>query len=136
VVAERGSMLAETFNHLSKSLQAIQGDLKEQIELGSVTEVNALLDQINGINDQIKKIEPHGFLPNDLYDERDRLLDRLATIVNINVSYSKSSDSPKELDIADGVATIEVLNESGQSFSPPVFLLDGTSGTVNELSVA
>ena len=68
VVAQRGLALAETFNHMSRSLQSIQADLRDQIENGSVKEINSLLERINDLNGQIQKIEPHGFLANDLYE--------------------------------------------------------------------
>ncbi|GGJ60599.1 flagellar hook-associated protein FlgK [Virgibacillus salexigens] len=135
VVANRGQMVAETFNYLSDSLSSIRSDLKEQIDV-SVKDANSVLRQINNINNQIKELEPHGYLPNDLYDERDRLIDQLSGMMNIKVSYSKSGESSPE--IATGLATIEVIDDKGNSFTPPVTLLDGNNGEgkVNELSVS
>ncbi|MFD2132702.1 flagellar hook-associated protein FlgK [Pseudogracilibacillus auburnensis] len=124
VVAQRGFALAETYNHLSKSLQSIQADLKDQIDV-SVKNINSLLRQINGLNEQIQKIEPHGFLANDLYDERDRLIDKLSEHMNIKVHYSRSSESA--LEIADGIASIEVLDSRGHSIGDGVFLIDARS---------
>src|SRR5699024_7291890 len=121
VAAQRALALSETFNHLSKSLKAIQGDLKEQIDV-SVKNINSLLTQIKGLNEQIQKIEPHGMLANDLYDERDRMVDKLSDYMNIKVEYSKSSDS--SLDMADGLASIQLLDSSGHSFNPPIYLVD------------
>lgn len=135
VVAQRGLAVAETFNHLSKSIQAIQGDLKDQIDV-SVEDINSVLRKINNLNDQIQKVEPHGMLANDLYDERDRLIDQLSGQMNIKVHYTKSSDS--SLDIADGVASIELVDESGQSFDEPVYLIEKQADgkhTINEVSV-
>lgn len=139
VVAQRGQALAETFNYLSKGMQSIQGDLKEQIE-GSVKDINALLRNINNVNKQIQKIEPHGLLANDLYDERDRLIDALSEEMNIKVTYESSSENA--LDVADGIASIELLDESGQSIGDEgVFLIDAREGksldgAVNEVSVS
>src|SRR5699024_2164386 len=123
VVAQRALAFTETFNHLSKSLQAIQQDLKDQIDV-SVKNVNSLLEQIHNLNEQIKKIEPHAMLANDLYDERDRLIDNLSEYMNIKVRYTGSGGNA--LDIADGLASIEVLDSSGQSFDPPILIVDGT----------
>ena len=121
VVAQRGLAVAETFNYLSLSLQEIQKDLKEQINY-SIDDINSLLRQINDINQQIQKIEPHGFLANDLYDERDRLIDELSQYMNIKVHRRDSSDSA--LDIADGIVSIEVVQDNGMSFPEPIFLID------------
>lgn len=137
VVSQRGLAVAETFNHLSKSMQAIQGDLKEQVD-ASAKDINALLRNINNINEQIQKIEPHGLLANDLYDDRDRLIDSLSEKMNIKVHYSKSSTSA--LDVADGIASIELVDESGKSFGDGIYLIDATgdkplSEAVNEVTV-
>lgn len=121
VVAQRALAFTETFNYLSKSLQSIQKDLKEQIDV-SVKNINSLLEQIHNLNEQIKKIEPHAMLANDLYDERDRLIDHLSQYVDIKVSYESSGGNA--LDIADGLANIELINSSGQGFEPPVLLVD------------
>lgn len=136
VVANRGLAVAETFNHLSKNLHSIRTDLKDQIDT-TVLDANSLLRQINEINEQVQKVEPHGYLPNDLYDERDRLIDELSQIVNIDVQYDKSSKS--SLDIAQGIATIEVVDAKGNSLeNGPVYLLDGKQGyenAVNEIEL-
>lgn len=128
VVAQRALAFTETFNHLSKSLQAIQKDLGDQIDV-SVKNVNSLLEQIHNLNEQIKKIEPHAMLANDLYDERDRLIDKLSEFMNIKVTYSGSGGNA--LPIADGLASIEVLDSSGNSFNPPIVMLDGTIKDAN-----
>ncbi|MBD1223207.1 flagellar hook-associated protein FlgK [Virgibacillus halodenitrificans] len=123
VVAQRGKAVADTFNYLSESLTSIQSDLKNQMDI-TVTDANSLLNQIHNINQQVNELEPHGYLPNDLYDERDRLIDELSSIVNIKVDYDKSSPSSK--DIAQGIASIEIVDDKGNSFEPAVKLLDGS----------
>lgn len=136
VVAERGRAVAETFNYLSESLSSIRTDLKTQIDV-SVSDANSLLRQIDGVNAQISALEPHGYLPNDLYDERDRLIDKLSGMMNIKVSYDKSSKSSP--DIAAGLASIEVVDNKGKALDPAVKLVDGTNagneGAVNEIEV-
>src|SRR5699024_10782571 len=46
VVAERGLAVAETFNHLSRELGKIKGDLKDEIN-DTADKINGLLDGIN-----------------------------------------------------------------------------------------
>src|SRR5699024_12441681 len=76
---------------------------------------NGLLDSNNNNNKQIKKIEPHGQLDNDLYDERDQLLDELSGYVNIEVTYEDSAESA--LDIADGIAVINMVDRNGNNIA-------------------
>ncbi|MCP3740172.1 flagellar hook-associated protein FlgK [Rossellomorea sp. BNER] len=127
VVRERGIAVTKTFSYLSNSLKGIQEDLKNEL---SVTEkqVNSLLNQIHKLNNQIADVEPHGYLPNDLYDERDRLIDELSGIVDIQVSYESNGGS--SLDIAEGRASIFLSYGEGSRASQLV----GKNG-VNEMKV-
>jgi len=129
VVRERGVAVAETFNYLSNSLTDIQQDIKSEVEL-NIKEVNSLLNQINNVNKQIGEIEPHGYLPNDLYDERDRLLDQLSSLVNIRVTPVLSGGNAKE--IAEGKVKVELIDDQGRSLGT---IVDGEKLKVNELTV-
>lgn len=130
VVVERGLAVTETFNYLSKSLHSIRADLQNQTDV-TVKDANSLLRQIDGINEQVKQLEPHGYAANDLYDERDRLIDELSSMVNIKVSYEKSGDGATA--IAEGLAKIEVVDNNGKPLG--VKLIDPVQGEINELSV-
>lgn len=130
VVRERGVAVAETFNYLATSLKSIQGDLKRELEV-SVKEINTLATQINNINKQISEIEPHGYLPNDLYDERDRLLNQLSSLANIKVTNTKSDGNV--VNIAEGAVTVEIVDDNGKSLGT---LIDSKQKRVNELSVS
>ncbi|HLS34643.1 MAG TPA: flagellar hook-associated protein FlgK [Bacillota bacterium] len=122
VVAQRGLAFAETFNYLSESLHSIQSDLKQEID-GNIDTVNSLLKQINQINEQLRRIEPHGDLANDLYDKRDVLIDELSEIISINTTYHSTGGGAKE--IAQGTVTINLVDENGAPLEPPITLLDG-----------
>src|SRR5699024_10051197 len=111
VVAQRGQALADAFNYTADSLESIRDDLKAEIN-HHADKVNSLVRSINRINEQIKQIEPHGYIPNDLYDDRDRMIDELSEIVNIRVDHVKSGDSSP--DHADGLVTITLADEHGK----------------------
>ncbi|MED2970957.1 flagellar hook-associated protein FlgK [Fictibacillus sp. B-59209] len=121
VVRQRGVAVAETFNYLSNSLSSIRDDIKSQVDI-SVKEINSIAEQINNLNQQISEIEPHGYLPNDLYDERDNLVDQLSQLVNVKVTKSQSGSTGSPL--AEGKYTIELMDSSGTSLGK---LVDGTS---------
>lgn len=105
VVVERGKSVADSFNYIHKSLKDIQGNLKTEIDV-STEQINSLLKQIGSLNKQIAEVEPNGYLPNDLYDERDRLLDELSTYVPIKVDYKESGGKASK--IAEGTVTVQI----------------------------
>ncbi|WP_062108980.1 flagellar hook-associated protein FlgK [Bacillus niameyensis] len=93
VVIQRGHSVAETFQYLHSSLTTIKNDLKKEMDL-SVTKINALAQDLAAVNSQISEVEPHGYLPNELYDERDRILDELSKMVPIeteSIQYGGNS---------------------------------------------
>ncbi len=108
VVKERGIALSEAFNYTHDSLQDVRGNLADEIGVDG-SKINSVIDQINGLNGQIAKIEPHGMVPNDLYDKRDNLIDELSEYMDIEVSYRASSGQPSS--IAEGIATITMKSD-------------------------
>lgn len=110
VVIRRGEAVADSFNHMHKSLTDIQTNLGKEIDITTV-EVNSILQQISELNEQITKVEPNGYLPNDLYDARDVLIDKLSAILPIETSYEKSGG--RALAIAEGAVTITLKMKNG-----------------------
>jgi flagellar hook-associated protein 1 len=114
VVRERGIALADTFQYLSNSLSDIRTDLGNEIDV-TEKEVNSLLEQIDSVNNQIAAVEPHGYLPNDLYDERDRLIDNLSQLVNVKVSYQPAGGNVKSG--AEGKAVIDLVGQNNSQIA-------------------
>ncbi|WP_406944706.1 flagellar hook-associated protein FlgK [Halobacillus sp. SY10] len=132
VVRQRGQAVAETFNYLSNTIQSMQKDVKTEVGV-TEKEINSLANQINNINQQIAEVEPHGMVPNDLYDERDRLVDQLSQHMNIEVKYE---DTPSSADpLAMGKASISIVGNNGQPLDPPATLVDGAANEVNTLKI-
>jgi flagellar hook-associated protein 1 FlgK len=95
-VRQRGITLAETIQHLYGQLQQLQKDLNFNVEV-TVEQINTIAQQLADLNQQIIHSVAVGDNPNDLYDRRDLLLDRLAKMVDITVSEQ-----------ADGTVTVAV----------------------------
>ncbi|WP_042355973.1 flagellar hook-associated protein FlgK [Bacillus rubiinfantis] len=89
VVRQKGIAVAETFNYMSNSLEQMQTDLKLAINTKQ-NEVNSIATQISGLNDQISRLVANNYEPNDLYDQRDLLLDQLSKIIPITVTNSSN----------------------------------------------
>ncbi|QQZ10267.1 flagellar hook-associated protein FlgK [Heyndrickxia vini] len=120
VVLQRGQAVSETFRYLSDSISGIQDNIGNEIGV-SVKNINSILKQISDVNKQISEVEPHGYLPNDLYDERDRLVDELSTYFNVKVEVKQSGGKPSPL--AEGIYDIKLTNPNGQE----IYLVQGSN---------
>lgn len=105
VALERAAHLADSFNYINSQLKEVQGNLKNELRV-ETDAINSILRQIAEINEQIQKVEPNGYLPNDLYDARDNLIDQLSEYVPIEISYTKSGGNA--LGIAEGSVVIKL----------------------------
>jgi flagellar hook-associated protein 1 len=128
VVLQRGQALAETFNYLSDSLTKIRTDLQTQMET-TVKDANTLIDGINELNKQVKNMESHGYTANDLYDRRDLLIDQLSKIVSIDVGYDQGHIPAGK--VGDGVATINIVNNSGTAIAE---IVNGVEGEIQKIN--
>jgi flagellar hook-associated protein 1 FlgK len=126
VVRQKGVAVAETFKHISDSLDQMQVDLKNVINT-KTSEVNSLAKQIASINDQISRLVPNNYQPNDLYDQRDVLIDQLSKIVNVQVSSSANG----MVDISVGGGALV----SGKNPNTLTVDYDPTSGLVDPASI-
>ncbi|WP_100333210.1 flagellar hook-associated protein FlgK [Bacillus alkalisoli] len=132
VVRQRGIAVADTFNYLSNSIQSIQQDLKNELDV-TAKQINSISNRINNLNKQISEVEPHGLLPNDLYDERDRLVDELSQLVNIKVTRVGSGGNAME--IAEGKYTIEIVDDKGFPTGINGVIVDGNSFRTRPISL-
>ncbi|MEK4629861.1 flagellar hook-associated protein FlgK [Solibacillus sp. FSL R7-0682] len=113
VLISKGQSLAESFNYMDTQLKLIQGNLGNEINVRTA-EANNLLKQIGDINKQIQAIEPNGYMPNDLYDARDVLVDKLNDIIPVSISFEKSGGNA--LAIAEGSMTVTFKATDGQTY--------------------
>lgn len=121
VAVERGVAVADSFNYMHKSLSEIQTNLGKEIGV-STKDINSILKQIADLNRQISEVEPNGYMPNDLYDARDLLLDELSSYVPIEVSFEKSGG--RALAIAEGTVTVKIKTDDG-----PITVLEGKNAS-------
>jgi flagellar hook-associated protein 1 FlgK len=89
IVRERAMALAETFAALHTSMEELKNDLDNVVKVNAM-EINSIAQQIANLNKQIGDVVPHGYQPNDLYDQRDVLIDRLSKLADIKVTNAES----------------------------------------------
>ncbi|MDW0110808.1 flagellar hook-associated protein FlgK [Sporosarcina aquimarina] len=132
VVIERGIAVADSFNYMNKSLEELKTNAGQEIGISAV-EINSIMSQIAGLNDQIASIEPNGYLPNDLYDARDVLVDKLSGFLPIETSYTKSGGNASS--VAEGIVTIKV-KLGGNPAPEPITVVSGKDAATLKLDGA
>ena len=99
VAVARAESLAEAFNYNYTQLETIQGNLGNEIAV-STQQINTILEKIALINDQVKTLEPNGYVTNDLYDARDLLVDKLNEYIPVSIERIPSGGLASE--VAEG----------------------------------
>lgn len=75
-----GTLLNQFVTSMDKFADQVNGDVKYNVD-----EVNTMLTKIAALNKTIAQVEASGQNPNDLYDERDLLVDKLSQKADITV---------------------------------------------------
>ena len=83
-VLSRGGALVEGIQLRYQGLEQIREMLEDEIRI-TVSEVNQLTREIAAINEEIVKSRAAGDNPNDWLDQRDRRVERLATLIDITI---------------------------------------------------
>lgn len=84
-VVQAGETLAFAANRIATSLSDIRADANVRVE-ASVGELNDLATQVARLNARIIEVRASGDPAADLTDQRDIALDRMATLVDMNVT--------------------------------------------------
>jgi flagellar hook-associated protein 1 FlgK len=90
-VRENGSGLARHLNYNFQALRALRDNVESAIEMRT-EEINDLARQIAKLNEQILRSESTGDNPNDLWDKRDLLVERLSGFVDIRIGRSDQDE--------------------------------------------
>ncbi|WP_325200119.1 FlgK family flagellar hook-associated protein [Oscillibacter sp.] len=118
--------LITLLNRYANKLEEVRENTESKLEQ-NIAEVNGYLTTIRSLNEEIRKNEIHGDPSLELRDERNRQIDKLSELIDINVTYS-------EEEIAGGL-TVEKLtirlgdaNPDSQVFTDESLLIDGIYG--------
>ena len=75
--------LASRFRHAGEQLAELQGGVMFDMR-SAVSAVNALAQQVGRLNQQIGALKGTGQPPNQLLDERDRIISDIGKLINVN----------------------------------------------------
>lgn len=82
LVKQRADSLVNYLNRTGSQINKLQTDLNAEIK-SRIDEVNDITEDIAALNIKIMSAEAAGNLPNDYYDQRNELCDRLSKLVNV-----------------------------------------------------
>src|SRR5690606_15967697 len=74
--------LTDTFNQIGTSLKTLEADTQANIDI-KLNEANNIITDIAAMNEVIRKIEMLGDNANDYRDQRDLMIDKLSSIVDV-----------------------------------------------------
>jgi len=99
VVAQQSKALTDELNSTYNQLMTVKDDAKAVVRQ-DVVDINAMLNQIDDLNKQIKTVKIGGNEPNDLMDKRDLLEDQLST--KFGITIDKKTYGGEDLKATDG----------------------------------
>jgi flagellar hook-associated protein 1 FlgK len=139
VVLGRAGELAARFSSAAAQLDDIQSGVTQ--ELGAlVTQVNEIARQIASVNDRIAVAQGTGHTPNDLLDQRDRLLSDLSSHIQITTvaaddgSVAVFAGGGQRLVLGGQASQLQVTADPYDASRATVGIVDG--GAVRPLSAA
>lgn len=82
LVKQRSDSLVNYLNQVGSQINKLQSDLNTEIK-SRIDEVNDITEKIAALNVKIMSAEAAGNMPNDYYDQRNTLCDRLSKLVDV-----------------------------------------------------
>ncbi|MDE2159783.1 MAG: flagellar hook-associated protein FlgK, partial [Burkholderiales bacterium] len=112
VVIGAAQGLAANFNTIGGALDQMQASVNSQVTT-TVAQVNSLAQQVAALNTQIAQAQSLGQPPNQLLDQRDRLIGQISS--DVQVSRVDNADGTASLFIAGGQTLVLGSNATALS---------------------
>ena len=98
IMLQNSKYLANNISNIKEKLEKLISQADKKLE-DDVTEINDMLNRLKDLDKQIKIIQGSGKSPNDLMDERDKIIDDLSYKVDINKTEVQEALKTGELKI-------------------------------------
>lgn len=123
--------LASKVGNINKDIDIIKYDIFTEMQ-EKVNSLNYYLKEINSLNRQINKYAGTNQSANDLLDSRDKMINELAKLANVSVTYDNNDNAAISIGSifavdASAYIEFEVVNENGNLLIGP----KNSSNTVN-----
>lgn len=138
VVVERGMAVADTFSSIYTQLSELQNNLDEELKT-KVQDINSIATQIADLNSQISKLVPSGYQPNDLYDKRDLLIDKLSKMTDTQITNGTNGMINITIDgqpLVNGQTSVQMLATENQTTGLVDITIGGAAFTPQSGSLA
>ena len=122
-VVQQAKTLGTLLDQFLSNLNNLANQLNSQVKY-DVEDVNLKLNQIAELNKKIAQLEASGMNPNDLYDARDLLVDKLSQLINITVKNPTSVNDEYIIDL-NGKNLIQ--GDSVRKLVAHAFIWDGNT---------
>lgn len=86
VIRSSAQKITEYINMYANQIEEIREEQVEDLDIDVNSKFNTYVQNIASLNEQIRKEEIYGNTPNELYDQRNLLIDELSSIAEISVS--------------------------------------------------
>lgn len=129
VLVERANVLTDVVNHHFEQFTDLRNNVNIEIK-ERVKEVNQIAEKIAKLNERILKSESVGDNPNDLYDKRDLLIDKLSKTVDLNISREDKDElilyiGGKELVQGAQFEQLQLVSDPDNSGYHDIYWADG-----------
>lgn len=100
-VVQRGKLLADAIGTVFRQLEALRADLDTSLGL-KVDRLNTLAQDLARLNKQIAQVQASGQRPNDLLDRRDAILEEMARLAAVNVTFRTTAGGAQQVAVSIG----------------------------------
>jgi len=128
VARSAAEKVTQVINMYATQLEEVRTEQTENLDIAVKSEFNTYVKNIASLNEQIQREEIYGNTPNELYDHRNLLIDKLSGVANIEVSMAPADVISENLSIPH--YTIKIKNQSG---GDDIVLVD--NGKYSEMSL-
>ncbi|MGL4802934.1 MAG: flagellar hook-associated protein FlgK [Cetobacterium sp.] len=104
IVIQNSKYLADNISNIKEKLDNLSGQAEKKVN-DDIKEINDMLDQLKELDKHIKIVQGSGKSPNDLMDERDKILDDLSFKMDLNDKNVQNALADGKLELSELVET-------------------------------